>query len=624
MEEIRKSKKIVLFSATGVGLGHLLSALISTAYYAWKTNRVLALDMREVHFFAKDNHNAFFRNFELAFPKDLEILISVDEVDLIRKDKDLYYLRVSDTLDVSNPFPNRVIMVPCISPGEPFRSNFHRSEVDFKINLLGPLLEAFDKSRSLEQWNSPVIGLHYRATIGELFDRMTKLTVPDYDERYARIMDQYVEKAIELSKTIKETSFLIASDDRNFIKEMKLRLPNSFSLSTRQLDREFAAYVRENNFDISILLDAVVDLWCLSHCDQFIYSRSAFSHFAILNSESLDENNTHYIHMPLFDEILDSVSSNTAIDWARAAVKKVEASRMHYTKSHFSLLRCLQRSGLEESIEAVGIKKVIKWHWEINDDPDVDKFDIFDVRALERNGENVTLLEILRKRIINLPGNPYLLSGYGGSMVDLLTKLGRFDEALKPARKAVELTFEDPHLHHALAVVLTRVGHIVEAEIHYRIAMSFDRTMIVFQTDLADCLSKQGRLNEAKSIIEESLLIDPEYSMSHIRLGEYFLHSSQNSEAETCFEKAIILNGKDPGYFHLLSISRERQGNLLGAIDASKKGAIADPKQSYCLDRVSSLYMNLGDCENSKIFEKRSLEILSRKAALVISNEVTK
>jgi hypothetical protein len=98
------NKRFVLFASTGVGLGHLLTAIISTAYYAWRTGRVLALDMREVHFFAKNNHAAFFENFALNFPPDLEIITDLEVIDALRRDPDLHYLRAEDRLNTDDPF----------------------------------------------------------------------------------------------------------------------------------------------------------------------------------------------------------------------------------------------------------------------------------------------------------------------------------------------------------------------------------------------------------------------------------------------------------------------------------------------------------------------------------------
>jgi Flp pilus assembly protein TadD len=602
-------KKYVVFAATGVGLGHLLSALMSTAYYAWRHGCVLALDMREVHFFAQNNHEAFFENFALQFPPALEITKDLALIELLRSHQDLHFLRLEDRLDVEKAFPNKVLMVPCISPGDPFRKGYARSDAEFHIDLRGPLREAFEKAQSLPQWSRRVIGLHYRATVGEVFDRMTKLTVPDYDVRYSKIMDDYVSKALSLVETEPSDgyAFLIASDDRTFVTEMKQRLPNAFSLSTKLLDQEFAAYVRQNNFDISILMDAVVDLWCLSQCEHLIHSRSAFSHFAIVNSPALDETNTHYVHMPLFDEILDSVPSTTAVEWARAAVREVEIRRMHYTKSHQSLIRVLKRAIDEqraEHSEMVGendgpvgvlqaeldrVRRRTQWHWEITHSPDVDAPTAFETRAWEREGRNDAWLERTVALASKFPGNPFFLSGYGGSVADLLTRLGRLHDAVEPARQAVRLAPDDAFLAHALGVTLARAGQPEEAEKILRQAIEIDTKVSAFYNDLADALTRQGKVDEAIKVTSRALELNLGDAATYARLGEALLTVERYAEAEEAFMTAIRLNPRDPAYFHRLSIACERQGRIEDAIHASEQGALADPSRSYSLERAAML-----------------------------------
>ena len=60
-----------------------------------------------------------------------------------------------------------------------------------------------------------------------------------------------------------------------------------------------------NGRDLSILIDAVNDAWCLSD-EHLIYSvRSGFSQFAYLNSPKLDRRRIHSMHVPVLGEILE-------------------------------------------------------------------------------------------------------------------------------------------------------------------------------------------------------------------------------------------------------------------------------------------------------------------------------
>ena len=118
---VGSDRKYVLFVATGVGLGHLLGAILNSAYYAWRTDRALALDMREFHYVSGDKHAGFFEHFALELPPDLEVITDLDVIDRLRKDDDLHYLRIgTDVLNIDKPFTERVLLIPCLVPGEPY------------------------------------------------------------------------------------------------------------------------------------------------------------------------------------------------------------------------------------------------------------------------------------------------------------------------------------------------------------------------------------------------------------------------------------------------------------------------------------------------------------------------
>jgi hypothetical protein len=57
------SDKYLVFTCTEVGIGHLLSVLLHCAYYAYKTNRTLALDMRRFYYAKTEQHVRFLENF---------------------------------------------------------------------------------------------------------------------------------------------------------------------------------------------------------------------------------------------------------------------------------------------------------------------------------------------------------------------------------------------------------------------------------------------------------------------------------------------------------------------------------------------------------------------------------
>src|ERR1700722_12475414 len=93
-------KKYLVFSATGVGLGHLMGAILGSAYYAYHTGREFAMDMREFAYVKDDNHNAFFANFEVQVPPDLKVITDLAVIEELKLDPDLFFVTLATPLDV--------------------------------------------------------------------------------------------------------------------------------------------------------------------------------------------------------------------------------------------------------------------------------------------------------------------------------------------------------------------------------------------------------------------------------------------------------------------------------------------------------------------------------------------
>lgn len=606
-------RKYLLFETTEVGLGHLFSAILGVAYYAWKTGRVLALDMRRFHYVKNDKHATFLANFEFQFPPDLEVVTDLATLDRLRLEPDLHYLTMVDRLVTANPFTHKVLLVPCVTPGQPFNLEVKETAPTFRINLRGRLLEEWQRALSLSYWRGPVIGLHYRSTVGEVTERMTKELVPDYEERYRAVQDRYADTALAVAKQAgyEDPAFLVTSDDAGFVEYVKSRLPNSFSLATRLLDQEVIAYIRDKGHDIGILIDAVNDLWCLSACDQLVHYRSGFSDFAALNSPKLTAATKHYIHVPAFEEILQGFEPAKAVQWARFAVRKADSRRMELHYLHEWLADAYERAG--DAAQAAMSRQRRQWHWDATTSPIVDVPQRHSLQQQVHRGDLTQPLANAQRVAAALPGNPYVLAGYGQSLGTLLMGVGRLDEALDCVRQAVALDPADAHLQHHLGQVLLRMQRWAEAEAALRAAVQRDADIAAFHSDLATALQRQGKAEAALAAAREATRLDPKAPHLLRRLGALLMQTGDVAAAEATFRQAIEA-GSDAGGFIDLANVLARQGRMDDAIVAVQQAIAQEPQVSHWPHHLAHHLLNAGRVADAEVASRQAVELAGNDA----------
>ncbi|HTW72093.1 MAG TPA: tetratricopeptide repeat protein [Acetobacteraceae bacterium] len=586
------TKKYLLFSCTGVGLGHLFSAALASAYYAYRTGRAIAFDMREFGYAGTNNHTFFFENFGFEFPPELEVITDLDQALNLRESADLRYLRIGhDYLDIHNPFPNEVLLVPCLTPGNPYPLSAKQPGLPFRVTLKGRLQQEWDKVLAMPQWQGPVIGMHYRGTVGEIGHRMTRSITPDYDERFRALIDDYIAKATAVARDagMIDPAFLVASDDADFVSYVQTHLPGAFSLATRRPDQEWLSHMRAHGFDFGILVDAVVDLWGLSSCDYLLCSSSGFTQAAILNSTKLNGSNTFEMPIPMFREILNSLDPPTAVAWARGAVRKADMRRMQLDYLHRYLADALDRAG--NPAEAETARRRAQWHWDCGHAPVMDDPARADEQAAAREGDLAPAVARARFGVAALPGNPYMLAGYGHSLSNLLAQQGRLDEAIPPALQALQIEPADAHLHAHLADLLARKGDLADAETRIRQAIAIDPDVPGFHDLLADILLRQERIADAFAASQAAIALAPEYAHIYRRAAQIATRAGRLADAEAALRQGLAAH-PEPALHVDLSDPLARQGRLDEAIDSVRTALAAAPDNAFWLHRLASLLLH--------------------------------
>jgi Flp pilus assembly protein TadD len=130
--------------------------------------------------------------------------------------------------------------------------------------------------------------------------------------------------------------------------------------------------------------------------------------------------------------------------------------------------------------------------------------------ALFRLGRNPEAVRALAEVSLHGSPDPLALAGSGGYLI----QLGAYDEAERAVRLAMRERDADAHLHHLLAMVLSRQGRESEALAHYRRASEGLPDDATFRLDLLVslcALSRDEELSEALGRAKKDFAEDPRF-----------------------------------------------------------------------------------------------------------------
>ncbi len=112
----------------------------------------------------------------------------------------------------------------------------------------------------------------------------------------------------------------------------------------------------------------------------------------------------------------------------------------------------------------------------------------------------------------------------------------------------------------------------------------------------AEYLSDQDRNDEALTVIDRAILVDPLSAENHYRKGEMIrLGLRQNDEAAALYLQALAVNPEFyPAYTRLAQV-RFNQGRLAEAVKYGEKSVAIEPNAAWTRERLIWFYVDLGD-----------------------------
>ena len=198
--------------------------------------------------------------------------------------------------------------------------------------------------------------------------------------------------------------------------------------------------------------------------------------------------------------------------------------------------------------------------------------------------------ETLNRHIISL--NPQARGAHYG-LGKALYEQERYEEALTPARVAVERRPDFFEAHVNLGAVLRELGRFEEAEQHLRRAIALNPLGQDAHLNLGDTLYELGRYTEAGAVYRAAVEQRPDFFEAHVNLGAILNVLGRYEEAEQHLRRAIALNPQDSPQAAELHFLMGRIARENGEPEAAAKYYIhtleVDPNHVAALHRLAVL-----------------------------------
>ncbi|MDR3692706.1 MAG: sulfotransferase [Fimbriimonas sp.] len=226
-------------------------------------------------------------------------------------------------------------------------------------------------------------------------------------------------------------------------------------------------------------------------------------------------------------------------------------------------------------------------------------------------GDPVRAIQVLDE-VLGIEPNSYFASFW---QAHACKKIGKGNEALHAARRAVELSPNDPQGIAQLGICQMDVRLLKDAEENLKKAISLAPNVIPIQYNLSQCLFLRGNLKEGQAVLlqalrnsrqnVESLLklaqflltqnnahgaeacvryaldIAPRSDLANLLLARILLEENRSTEAEPCIRVALEQGSTDAQAHAMLGMAVQSLGRLDEAVGSFRKSIEREPRQGY-------------------------------------------
>jgi len=177
---------------------------------------------------------------------------------------------------------------------------------------------------------------------------------------------------------------------------------------------------------------------------------------------------------------------------------------------------------------------------------------------------------------------------------NVLTHLGRPQEAIASFREALRLRPDLPEVHYNLGNALNQMGSVQEAIASFREALRLRPGYAGAHSNLGLALAGQGQIEEAIACYREALRLRPDLSEAHYNLGLALAEQGKHEEAEACYKQALRYKPDYAAALNGLAAAHKDQGQFDEAIALQEQALRIQPGYAVALNGLATAYKNQG------------------------------
>ena len=193
----------------------------------------------------------------------------------------------------------------------------------------------------------------------------------------------------------------------------------------------------------------------------------------------------------------------------------------------------------------------------------------------------------------------------------VLTKRGRFDEAIGHFREALKIRPEDVEAHTNLGIALFRTGRIDEAIEHYEKALAIDPSCVAVHNNLGNALGSKGRFDEAIAQYRKALETPAPKPEIYFNLGGALLQQGRLDEAIVELRKGLEIRPGDAEIRKHLGLMLQRRGRTAEALVEWREAARLRPDDPVALGLLAGALAETGQFREAIDAAERALAIAS-------------